>query len=135
MPRSTPIALAATPVGTSSLATIETITYESDASSRCATLATFSYECHDWRIASGRSTGSDHAKPPVRGAGGAQPYVLPDRVLPEPDRVGYVRDWMRLRPGESEAERAARLYHTCYVCGAFIVDMAALASHEDECHP
>lgn len=45
--------------------------------------------------------------------------------------TGQNRPWMNLRPGETESERAGRLMRTCYACGAYIVDGAALDAHEE----
>ena len=43
------------------------------------------------------------------------------------------RPWLALRPGETEVQRQNRLAHTCPFCGLYLVLLAALDAHEDEC--
>jgi hypothetical protein len=42
-----------------------------------------------------------------------------------------LRSWMWQRPGESPAAYRRRLSHSCYRCGWFSEDMAALDDHEE----
>lgn len=44
-----------------------------------------------------------------------------------------MKSWMKRRPGESEEERLARVAHSCYRCGHYEPDLAALGQHEDTC--
>jgi hypothetical protein len=43
------------------------------------------------------------------------------------------KPWMRKRPGETDEQYDWRIAHSCYNCGAVIVDSRALDAHEDEC--
>jgi hypothetical protein len=42
------------------------------------------------------------------------------------------RPWLALRDGETALEWHQRVAHTCWKCGTFIVDPAALDAHESE---
>jgi hypothetical protein len=44
------------------------------------------------------------------------------------------KTWMRRRAGETDAQRADRLAHSCYRCGWYSEDPQALARHEDSAH-
>lgn len=66
----------------------------------------------------------------------AKPYV--PNVQPPEQRgltaVPYppVKPWMARQEGELPHEHMARLSHTCYHCGVYIVDGDALDAHEAE---
>lgn len=51
----------------------------------------------------------------------------------ETHESGARKPWLNRRAGETQAQHDHRISHSCYNCGAFIVDMEALNRHEDEC--
>jgi hypothetical protein len=58
-----------------------------------------------------------------------EPRIGPDQIgVPVVDKA---RPWLALRTGESLPEWHTRMSHTCWRCGAYIVDNAALDQHED----
>lgn len=44
-----------------------------------------------------------------------------------------MKPWHRRRPGETEADLAHRLAHSCYRCGHQMGDLRELDRHEDGC--
>lgn len=61
-------------------------------------------------------------------------YVPPDSEPPAPDPpVQNRKPWMSRRKGETAKQHADRVAHSCYRCGTYIVDLAALALHEGGC--
>lgn len=65
-------------------------------------------------------------------ASGALPWKFTEEVasMCSTEQVGF-RSWMRQRAGESARAYRHRLSHSCYRCGWFSEDMAALDAHED----
>lgn len=65
------------------------------------------------------------------------PYVPPDLEKAEPQPQPHARQgrkpWLQQREDETEEQYNHRTSHSCYNCGAFIVDTQLLDLHEDEC--
>lgn len=76
----------------------------------------------------------------VGGSGGPPPYVPPDVLPPRgPDvwpadspEVIERKPWLQRRTEETSVDYDFRISHSCYNCGMFIVDSAALNQHEDQ---
>lgn len=64
----------------------------------------------------------------------AKPYRPPGapKHVGTPPEADKLRPWMALKDGETEREWHQRMSHTCYDCGAFIVDTRLLNLHESE---
>lgn len=84
--------------------------------------------CHDGLIATLRTQFA-----PAVLAGNLPPRQPPAAQAAKNHERDTRRPWLTRRAGESQAQYDFRTSHSCYNCGVFIVDMAALNRHEDEC--
>lgn len=72
-----------------------------------------------------------------RGMSSPVPYRPPDlghprhgkRAVPQVDKS---RPWLALKPGETQTQWQRRINHSCWRCGHFEEDTAALDEHEAE---
>ena len=63
---------------------------------------------------------------------GPLPYV-PLGVQPHMPGAGKRKPWLKQRAGETKEQFDHRTSHSCYNCGTYIANGAALNDHEDQC--
>jgi hypothetical protein len=74
-------------------------------------------------------TADQEAGAPALGPTPYRPRII-DNFVGRPVNDDPARRWLALRPGETQREWHARMSHTCWRCGHFDEDNAALDTHE-----